>query len=78
MATQSQYPEDSREQLTESDVVCDQCGKLMWQTGWWDDPPHLGGACIGTKYECGDCGKHRYELTTHQRTLTQYPPGDTR
>jgi len=30
----------------------------MWEGGWWDDSPEAGGSCIGTAYECGDCGHY--------------------
>ena len=39
-----------------SDRTCPECGRRVWEAPWTDDPPEIGGACIGTKYECGDCG----------------------
>jgi len=64
MATISEYPEDDANQFTdggeweESDVVCEHCGRLMWQAEWWDDPPEIGGANIGWRYKCGTCGHY--------------------
>ena len=53
----SAVPEGDYE-WSESEKICPKCGKLMWQRGWWDDPPELGGACIGWWYECGDCKEY--------------------
>lgn len=45
----------------ESDKVCEKCkDKRMWISGWYDDSPEMGGACVGTMYECGDCGETDY------------------
>jgi hypothetical protein len=38
---------------------CPKCGSGMWTAGWWDDSADAGGACIGTLYECGDCGEYK-------------------
>lgn len=39
--------------------ACPKCGLTMTEEPWWDDPPELGGACIGTMWvctdECGEC-----------------------
>lgn len=51
--TQSSWDERG---WSESEKDCPQCGKLVWECGWWDDPPESGGGCIGTAFECGDCG----------------------
>jgi hypothetical protein len=59
---QSDRPEDEANPYWEDsdwdpcDKVCPDCGKLVWEATWFDDPPELGGAAIGTKWECGDCG----------------------
>lgn len=50
-----QLPDDGNE-WRESDRICHQCRRRMWEADWWDDPPEMGGACIGAMYECGDCG----------------------
>lgn len=35
---------------------CPDCGTEPLRTKpWWDDPPELGGACIGTTYYCSEC-----------------------
>ena len=57
----SAYPDDvpnswSDEAWEESCMECEDCKKLVWEARWYDDPPRFGGACIGVKYECGDCG----------------------
>ena len=57
----SERPDDSpdswsNDEWEESDRQCDDCKKLAWEAHWYDDPPSQGGACIGMKYECGDCG----------------------
>lgn len=40
-----------------SDQPCPTCKNVrMWQTGWYDDSRENGGACIGTRLECGNCG----------------------
>jgi predicted RNA-binding Zn-ribbon protein involved in translation (DUF1610 family) len=40
----------------ETEIVCPDCGQLIWQAPWWDDLLENGGAWIGTHYECGNCG----------------------
>lgn len=59
---QSERPEDNANPHWEdmdwepSDKVCPHCGKLVWKAPWTDDPLAIGGAVIGEKWECGDCG----------------------
>jgi len=44
---------------SESSALCPYCKNVrMWEGGWWDDSPEAGGSCIGTAYECGDCGHY--------------------
>ena len=58
----SQHPGDANNHdwddgWSTSDHPCPKCKNVrMWQTGWYDDPRESGGACIGTRYECGNCG----------------------
>lgn len=32
--------------------TCPDCGAEVEQRAWWDDPPSMGGAHIGTQYSC--------------------------
>lgn len=55
----SKYPDcapGDEDGWIESDRECPQCQKLVWVSGWWDDLPENGGACIGMRLACGDCG----------------------
>jgi hypothetical protein len=54
---QSEMP-DADDAWRASDWECPTCGKLMWASDWWDDTLEAGGACIGTWYQCGDCGDY--------------------
>ena len=47
---------------SETTNACPDCKNVyMWEAGWWDGSLEDGGACIGTIYECGDCGhRERY------------------
>ena len=35
-----------------SDFICPECGGEAEIGDWWDDPPELGGACIGILRRC--------------------------
>ena len=60
----SDYPEESAnwywdDEWIESEAICIKCKNFrMWQAGWYDGTPDNCGACIGTKYECGNCGHY--------------------
>lgn len=62
MDNMSEYPSSPANrhwdsEWTESSILCPKCQNVnMWQAGWFDGTPENGGACIGTKYECGTCG----------------------
>lgn len=36
-------------------TFCPRCGDEVYPESWWDDPPEMGGACIGTMYVCEPC-----------------------
>lgn len=38
-----------------NDRPCPQCGAATMVGDWWDDPPELGGGCIGTLHKCTQC-----------------------
>jgi hypothetical protein len=44
------------EDWEESEQICPDCGQLVWTASWWDDCSDIGGAAIGTLFECGNCG----------------------
>jgi C4-type Zn-finger protein len=48
--------DDDKNDWEETEIVCPDCGQLIWQAPWWDDVPENGGAWIGTHYRCGNCG----------------------
>ena len=60
----SDYPTEASnwhwdDEWSESERVCPKCKDVkVWQAGWYDGTPDDGGACIGTKYECGKCGHY--------------------
>ena len=64
LAPMSNYPKEPAnwywdDEWSESKRVCPKCKDVkMWQAGWYDGTPDDGGACIGTKYECGKCGHY--------------------
>lgn len=37
---------------TSTDRACPDCGATVQTRAWWDDPPSMGGACIGSQYCC--------------------------
>lgn len=57
----SDYPDEKANpqwdnDWVESDKICPECKDVrLWQAGWYDGTPSDGGACIGTKYMCGNC-----------------------
>lgn len=60
----SDYPDESANwhwdvEWSESDKVCPKCKDVrMWTAGWYDGTPEDGGACIGTKHQCGKCNHY--------------------
>lgn len=48
--------EKPQELVDPSRTVCPKCSAQVKRSPWWDDPPHLGGACIGYRLECTFCG----------------------
>jgi len=38
--------------------LCNECGTPMVSSPWWDDPEEHGGACIGTWWDCPNCGDY--------------------
>lgn len=54
----SDFPEESSnwEEWEPSDRVCPKCENVrMWEIPEYDDPSEMGGAHIGTMYDCGNC-----------------------
>lgn len=39
----------------DNDQPCPRCGAPTLIGNWWDDPPELGGECIGTLHTCTRC-----------------------
>ena len=60
----SDYPSEPAnwnwdDEWSESEKICPKCKDVkMWRAGWYDGTPDDGGACIGTKYECGKCNHY--------------------
>lgn len=38
-----------------ADRTCPECGGVVYASEWWDDTPEMGGAHIGTRFDCSDC-----------------------